>query len=262
MNVYLYELKANRKFITTWLIVILSIGLVMLSFYPTIFKDMDAFIKMMENYPKNIRDAFGMNLNTMGSLLGYYSSFPLTFITICAAMEATILGVSILSKEIRDKTADFLFTKPLSRMKIITSKLLASISLLALSNLILIFGAYLLLLMFSKTSFSFSVFLLLTSAVFIIQLVFFAIGILVSVLLPKVKAPISISMAIVFGFYALGVIVDEKMRLINPFKYFDSVYIIENTSYELKYLLATFVVIVSSTVLTYIIYKKKDIHSV
>lgn len=262
MNVYLHELKANRKFALIWLIVILCISLLMISFYPTISKDIDFFVKMMDNYPKSIRDAFGMNLDIMGSVLGYYASFPLTLLLICGSMEAMIIGVSILSKETRDKTADFLFTKPLSRTKIITAKILAVVTLIVITNIIFLASAYIILLSFASVPFAFDIFVLLTLKIFLIQLLFFTIGMLISVILPKVKSPLPISMGVVFGFYALSTFGDVKMQLLMPFKYFDSIYILENAQYELKYIIATFLVIVISTALTYVIYKKKDIHSV
>ena len=45
-----------------------------------------------------------------------------------ATVHAAMLGADIISKEERDKTAEFLFVKPISRNKIIISKLLGSFS--------------------------------------------------------------------------------------------------------------------------------------
>ena len=262
MNVYWYELKANLKFVVIWLIVRVGIGLLMTSFYPTIAKDLDAFIEIMNNYPEAIRAAFGLNLKTMNSVVGYYSSFPLTFLLICSSIEAMIMGISILSKEERDKTADFLFTKPLSRITILTAKMKAIVTLLLVSNVILFVIICLVVLGFSNGDFNLSTFTLLTLTLFMIQLIFVAIGMLISVILPKVKAPLSISMGVVLGFYTLSTFADDKIRAFIPFKYFDSVYILEHQAYELGYLILLFTVILVATISTYIIYSKKDIHSV
>jgi ABC-2 type transport system permease protein len=262
MNVYLFELKANRKFVITWLIVMMCLGLLMVSFYPSISKDLDLFIRAIQNYPESIRALFGINLKTMGSITGYYSSFPLTCLLICSAMEAMILGVSILSKEVRDKTADFLFTKPLSRMMIITAKIKASATLLLISNIVLFTFMYFITISFSSGNFAFIPFVLLMLTLLIIQFIFLSLGMLISVILSKVKSPLPISMGVVFGFYAINSFADDKMRAFIPFKYFESPYILEHSSYEMIYLLLAFMLIIIFTVLTYSIYLKKDIHSV
>jgi ABC-2 type transport system permease protein len=97
---------------------------------------------------------------------------------------------------------------------------------------------------------------------FIVQLLFFAIGILIAAILPKIKTVLPISMGTVLGFYVLGIFGDEKLRAFMPFKYFDPMYILKNNAYELNYLIVTLLIITISITLTYIIYKKKDIHSV
>ena len=262
MNVYFHELKANRIFVVIWLVVMLCLGFIMTSFYPTIESDIDAFIKIMENYPESIRAAFGMNLKTMDSVVGYYSSFPLTFLLICSAIEAMILGVSILSKEVRDKTADFLFTKPISRFYIVTAKMKAAVTLLLGSNIILFICMYFIVLGFSNNNFEFNTFFLLTLTLFIIQLIFLSLGMLISVIPSKIKSPLPISMGVVFGLYALSTFADDKMRFFIPFKYFDSAYILNNVSYEFTYLILTSIILLVSTIMTYVIYLKKDIHSV
>jgi ABC-2 type transport system permease protein len=235
---------------------------IMLSMYISFSQDIDAFKQILSNYPENLRKAFGINIDGFGSVLGYYSSFILTFILVCGSVEAMILGISILSKEIREKTADFLYSKPISRSQIITYKLLSVLTLLIISNITFILGLYLLIISVSSASFDFNVFILLALIPFITQLIFFTLGIFISSLMSKIKAVLPISMGIVFGIYILSAFADEKFRVLMPFKYFDTKYILNNSKYEFNYIILTFAIITISTVLTYIIYKKKDIHSV
>lgn len=262
MNIYLHELKVNIKFVLIWLMIMLILVGIMMTMYISFSEDIDAFKQILTNYPENLRKAFGISIDKLGSVLGYYSSFVLTIVVVCNAVEAMILGMSILSKEIREKTADFLYTKPISRRNIITSKLLASFTLLGFCNLIYTTGLYFLLIFISSESFAFNTFILLALIPFIIQLVFFSLGILASAIMSKVKAVLPISMGIVFGFYILSSFADEKLRVLMPFKYFDTRYILDNSKYEIKYTILTFAIIAISTVLTYIIYNRKDIQSV
>jgi ABC-2 type transport system permease protein len=262
MNIYLHELKANRKFALTWLIILLSVAALMIFMYISIGKDIDVFKKILSNYPPSLRNAFGINIDLLGSALGYYSSFVLTIVVVSSAIESMILGLSILSKEIREKTADFLYSKPITRNQIITSKILASITLLVSSNIIYVIGLFFVLLSVSTVAFDLGTFMLLAFIPLFVQLIFFSLGIFVSAAMSKIKAVLPISMGIVFGFYMLNTFADEKLRIINPFKYFDAKYILNNSKYEFEYIILTFSIITILTALTYIIYRKKDIHSV
>ncbi len=262
MNIYTHELKTNLKFMSSWLLAIIGIAVVYISFYPSIGKDLENFIQLMDNYPASMRLMLGINLDTFGTILGYFSSFPLTFILICSSISALILGLSILSKEDREKTADFLLTRPVSREKIVSAKLLAALTLIILSNIVFFDASYLLVLLVSGSSVDFKVFALLIGSILFVQLLFLSLGLFISVILPKVKSVVMISMGIAFGFYFLGMFADDKLRVLTPFKYFDATYLLEQRAYEPWYLALSFILVSSMILLTYILYRKKDIHAV
>lgn len=261
MNIYLYELKANRKFAIAWLAAIIGIVLFLSAFYPMFYKDMNDFTKLINNLPSNVRLVLGMNTRTITTILGYYA-FILTLLLIFASIEAMILGLSILSKEIRERTADFLLSKPVSRIKIVTSKILSSITLLVSSNIIYFISFYMILSAFSNKSFNIETYILLTLIVLFIQIIFFSLGIFLSVIMPKIKAILPISLGTAFGLYMLGIFSSENLRVLMPFKYFNITYILLKNSYELKYLYISMFIIIIFISLTYIIYKNKDIDAV
>jgi ABC-2 type transport system permease protein len=261
MNIYLHELKSYFKSSLGWLIAILSVVFIYALFYPTFSKDMDGFSKLISSLPEPVVNAFGFHSNTIGSILGYYT-FMMTFVLILGSIQTMILGLSILSKEIREKTADFLLSKPVSRSKVINSKLLASLTILFVSNVIYFITFYLILLSFADNQFAFKTYTLLTLIIIIIQLIFFALGMFLSVIIPKIKSVLPISMGIVFGFYLLGTFIGDKMRVLLPFQYFKPADVLLKGNYESKYLIISMLVITISLILTYIIYKKKDIHAV
>jgi ABC-2 type transport system permease protein len=102
---------------------------------------------------------------------------------------------------------------------------------------------------------------------FFIQLVFLALGVLISVFFNKLKSVLPISLGVVFGLYMLGALIsagknNEVARFISPFKYFDITYIIKNSSYESSYIFMSAVIVVVAIAISYIIYIKKDIHAV
>jgi ABC-2 type transport system permease protein len=258
---YLFELKANRKFTFGWLATLIGITLIYMSFYTTFNVDIENFINLMKTLPETIRDLMGMDPNTIGSIMGYYT-FIFTFILIAGSIEALILGLSILSKEIREKTADFLLSKPISRIKIVTSKILSSLTIILGTNIICFIGFYFILLIFADTSINFNTYTLITLVLLLMQLLFYTFGLLLSVIIPKIKNTLPIALGIIFGLYFLGNFTADNLRIFMPFKYFPLPNILLDIKYELKYLYITLSIIVISAGLTYLIYKKKDIPSV
>lgn len=265
MNIYIHELKTNLKSSLSYLIGMIVFSAFYVSFYQVFTDEAFGFIKMLEGFPPAFQSAFGVDIANIMSPMGYYS-FVLFYILLIASIQGMNLGVSILSKEEREKTADFLMTKPASRSWILFSKLDAAITIIILSNLVLYLTSYLSVTYIIKDDFSFKVFTLLHLSVLIVEMIFLSIGFLIGVFLRRIKSTISITMAVVFGFFAIGAFAvnasDDKMRYLTPFKYFDTSYILKNESFELSYLLVAIGVILVCLVGSYLIYVNKDIDSV
>lgn len=69
-----------------------------------------------------MQKALGVKISNIASLLGYYS-FVLVYIVLIGSVQGCNLGLNILSKEERDKTAEFLLVKPVKRSKLVALKL-------------------------------------------------------------------------------------------------------------------------------------------
>ncbi|MEH7272029.1 ABC transporter permease subunit [Neobacillus vireti] len=263
MNILLHELRAYRKSTIIWTISLVGIAALFMSFFPSFTKDTEEFTKLLEGYPAALREAFGINLENLFSILGFYC-YGLSFVTLCGSIQAMNLGTSIVSKEVREKTADFLLTKPVTRTIVLSNKFLAALISIILTNIIYIGAAILLAFQVTTEDFSIETFILLSLTVFLVQLIFLAIGIFISVVVPKIKSVLPVSLATVFAFYFLGMFSsgDEGKRYLSPFKYFDTAYIMDNSGYEASFLAAGAVVIVAAIVASYYIYAKKDIHCV
>lgn len=265
MNIFMHELKAYRKSTFIWSISLVMIVVLFMSIFPTFAKDAEEFTKLLEGYPEAVRKAFGLNMETLFSILGFYC-YVLSFITLFGAIQAMNLGTSIVSKEVREKTADFLLTKPVTRTNVLTAKLLAALTSIVITNIVYLVAASLMAFQVKTEDFSFSTFIILSLTMFFVQLIFLAVGIIVSVLVPKIKSVLTISLGTVFAFYFLGMISattgDEAKRYISPFKYFDTAYIMENAGYEVSFMIAGAVIIILAIGASYFVYTKKDIHAV
>ncbi|ENQ3108564.1 ABC-2 type transport system permease protein [Bacillus sp. 491mf] len=263
MNIFMHELKAYRKSTIIWSLSLIVIIAIYMSMYSSFAKDAEDFMKILENYPEAIRNALGFNQENFFTILGFYS-FPLSFITLCAAIQAMNLGISIVNKEVREKTADFLLTKPVTRTKILTAKLLAALVSIVMTNIVYFAAASFIALQVKTDDFSLKIFFLLSLTIFFTQLIFLSLGIIISVMVQKIKSVLTVSLATVFAFYFVGMFSDsdEVKRYFSPFKYFDTSYIIKHSSYEATFLIVGAVIIILAIATSYVVYIKKDIHSV
>ena len=69
--------------------------------------------------------AFGMDRLNFGSLIGFYAIECGNVLGLGGAFFAALCAVGILSKEEKERTAEFLLTHPVSRIRVITEKLMA-----------------------------------------------------------------------------------------------------------------------------------------
>lgn len=265
MNMYLHELKAYGKSTFVWTFSLVLITVLFLSFFPSFSNDAAEFKKVLEGYPEAVRKAFGISIDSIATLLGYYS-YVFGYILLCGSIQAMNLGISILSKEVREKTADFLLTKPVTRIQIITSKLLAALTSLVITNIFYLIAASIMAAIVSEKSVNWKVFLLISVTAFFVQIIFLVLGVFISVWILKIKSVLPISLSTVFGFYILNmfgsVIGEEAISYITPFKYFDTAYIIKNSAYEASFIFIEIGLITLALLSSYFIYVKKDIHAV
>ena len=80
--------------------------------------------------------AFGMDRLNFGTLVGFYAIECGNVLGLGGAFYAALCAVGILSKEEKDKTAEFLLTHPISRKRIVTEKLIAVLIQITALNLI------------------------------------------------------------------------------------------------------------------------------
>jgi len=265
MNIYVQELKMKVQSIVTWS---LAVSLLVL-FFMTIFSSMDIdatlWNQVMDSFPEELLMAFGMTNMDMSSVLGFYG-FVFTFCQICVAIQAANYGISLVSIEEREMTADFLLAKPVGRPHILTSKLLAAITSLIITAIAVSLSSYVAITIFRDgRAYDVKALLLLFLSIVLLQLVFLSLGILISLLVKRVRNVTPYSMGLAFGMYVLnafgGMLGDAKLEMITPFKHFDPNYITSNAAYDFPLVLVSVAFIVISVAGSYLLYARRNIHS-
>lgn len=236
-----------------------------MSFFPMLKSDMDNFLKLMDNFPPAMKAMMGIVVANFASTLGYYT-FVFTYSSLFAAIQAMNLGVGIVSKEEREKTADFLMTKPVSRVNILTAKLLSVLTVLIITNIIYTLISFAFVRGMADGDYDAKKFVLINASLFITQLIFFSIGLIVSVSAKKIKSVLPISLGLVFGFFAISAFAvtaaSDKLRYLTPFQYFKAEYILAQGKYENVYALIGLFIVLAGIAISYILFKRRDIHSV
>ena len=108
--------------------------------------------------------------------------------------------------------------------------------------------------------------LLLLLSIVPFQLFFLAVGLVVSLLVKRIRSVTPYAMALGFGMYVLSAFGDmlgeSALEKITPFKHFDPSYIVQHGAYDLPLVLISVVVIVISLVGSYVLYTRRDIPAV
>ncbi|WP_342561005.1 ABC transporter permease subunit [Paenibacillus sp. FSL R7-0345] len=266
MNMYRYELKALRKSGAGWTCAMIALAALFLIIYPGMVSDAADFTKLLEGYPASVRAMLGINLDYLTSVPGFYS-MVFVYIALCGAIQAMHLGASILSKESRERTADFLLVKPVSRSSIVSAKLLAACTIILATELVFFVVAALIASAVASADFNLHLFFMLNLPLLFLQLMFLALGLATSVFFSRLKNVLPLTLGVVFGLYLAGVLLaagseGDAARYLSLFQYFDSIYIIEHKAFELQYVMAGALMVAAAVSVSYRVYIKKDIHAV
>lgn len=266
MNIYRYELKKYVKSIITWSISIFLLVIMFMVFYPSFSGDVAMIDKLLENYPEELLKAFGMGGGlSLATILGYLV-FVFAFVQLCLAIQAANYGFSMLSVEERELTADFLMSKPVTRTQIIVSKFLAAFTALTITNLVTWISIFISLELYSDgKAYEVDKIMLVLFSIMVFQLFFLSIGMVISVSVKKIRSVLSFSMALAFGLYVINamrsIIGGEILGIISPYYHFEPGYILENGHYNLGMVAISVVIIIVSLTASYILYIRRNIHS-
>lgn len=262
MILYLQEIRQNLKSLIIWSVCVVGLFIFSMSMFPSFSQNPQMVGDMLKAFPKEMLDAFGISAADFSKPLDYMS-YMFQYILLAVGAQAIMLGSGIVSKEETDKTVEFLYAKPVTRNYIMTSKILAGITVMAALNAVFLAGSLAVLnIVSSNVDNGMAALLCLT--MFLIQLFFFAVGLIVSMLFRRVRRFTSISLAIVFATYFLGIMssVTDSLRALKyiaPFKYFDPTQLVHSGTLEGTYLIIVLAVAAVSIFGAYALYRRRDL---
>ena len=138
MTLVKHELRQGKTSFLIWTVAIGFLLATCIFLFPEMKGQMDAVNDMFASMG-SFTEAFGMDRLNFGTLIGFYAVECGNILGLGGAFYASLCGVGILSKEEKDKTAEFLLTHPVSRKSVITEKLIAVLIQITAMNIIFLY---------------------------------------------------------------------------------------------------------------------------
>lgn len=136
MTLVKHELRQGRASFFIWTASIGFLLAICIFLFPEMKGQMDGVSDVFASMG-SFTQAFGMDRLNFGTLIGFYAVECGNILGLGGAFYAAFCAVGILSKEEKDKTAEFLLTHPVSRKRIITEKLIAVLIQITAMNIII-----------------------------------------------------------------------------------------------------------------------------
>ncbi len=263
MNILLRELKANMRSLLIWGVIVLLFVVMGLSKFSAYYNNPD-MLAILDNLPSAVLTAFNFQAFNLTTVSGFFG-LMFTYYALLLSIAAVMWGSDIISKEERDKTGEFSLTLPVTRSRLMTDKALAGLA--NCTGLLLItWGASLISAARYQPDEAFYKFLALCMvALFVMQLIFLAIGILLGCAMKRYKLVSSVAVSLLLGTYFLSIISAlnknlDFLKYLSPFKYFDATTLLHESKFDLAFVGLSLAIILISMVGAYQTYARRDLY--
>lgn len=265
-NIFKHEFRSRVKSVLIWSLSIAALIFTFSTFFSGFADDAALVNEMMAKFPPEMKAAFALDKMDFSTVLGYFSLLFL-FAQLCIAIQASNYGFGLVSIEESELTADFLLSKPVSRAGVLTSKFLAALACLTITNLATWAVTFTAIEMFrGERTYDAKTLLLLLGSIILFQLFFLCLGLVISLLVKRVRSVTPYGLGLGFGMYVLsafsGVLGDVKLEYLTPFKHFDATAIVHDAAYNTPLVLLNVAVTVISMAVSYWLYVRRDIPAV
>jgi ABC-2 type transport system permease protein len=263
MNIFFRELRANLKSLIIWSVIISVLIMIAMAKFSAFAGD-PSMVAMLDSMPPALLDALNMRAFNLTTVSGFYG-IMFVYFGLLGAIAAAMWGSDIISKEERDKTVEFSLVLPVSRSKVVTAKALAAL-VNCIAFVLITWAVSLVAVRSYAPDAAFYNFLTLEmQAMFVIELIFLAVGLLLGCAMARYKRSASTAVAIILATYFMSVIsgMQENLNFLKwftPFKYFDAGDLFRPGAIDGTYLLLGAGIIIVCVAAAYFIYNRRDLY--
>ena len=261
MTIVKHELRQGKLSFWIWTLSIGFLLAVCVFLFPEMKGEMEGINEVFSSMGA-FTAAFGMDRLNFGTLIGYYAIECGNVLGLGGAFYASLCAVNMISKEEKDKTAEFLFTHPISRRRIVGEKLFAVlIQITVMNGMIYLLSASS---MFAVgEQIPWKEMNLLHVAYYLLQIELAAICFGISAFLQKGSAGVGLGIATMMYFLNLISNITESakfLKYITPFAYCEGADIVSKGTLDSKLITIGMVLGISGIVIAFFKYLQKDIH--
>lgn len=260
MTVFIHEMKRSKWSLIIWTAVISFMLGICVIIYPEMSAQMSDISKMFADMG-SFSAAFGMDQINFGEFIGFFGVECGNVLGLGGAFFAAIIGVSVLAKEEKEHTAEFLLTQPISRTRVISEKLCAVFAQIIILNVV-VAGVTALSVFAIGEEINVKTLALLLFAYFILQIEIALITFGISAFIRRGGLGIGLGIAVMFYFINIVANLTDKakfLKYITPFGYTDGGDIISNNAISINYLTVGIILALIGGITAYVKYIKKDI---
>ncbi len=263
MNIFFRELKANFKSLLIWGGVVILFVFMAFSKFSAYYGNSE-MLAIFDSMPPAVLAAFNVTAFNLTTLTGFFGVM-VTYFALILAIAAAMWGSDIISKEERDKTVEFSLTLPVTRGKLITAKIAAvvvkCIVLLLITWGILLVSAQ----KYNPDSKFYSFVSLSMFALFITQMIFMTVGVLLGCAMKQHKLAGSVAVSIILGAYFFSIISGlsknlEFLKYFTPFLYFNPATMLHESRIELIFIWLSAGIVAVALIGAYYSYSKRDLY--
>jgi ABC-2 type transport system permease protein len=225
LNLFFMEMRRNAVSLVTWMIMITILVAGTMFVYPTFVENQSKVMGFMALVPKAALQFKGFsNISALFSVLGFYAANNVVYMMLLGSIFSVVISSNMLMKEEVHRTAEYLFTWPVTRVEIFISKITVVVLNILLLNLITSLAGFTAMQIVSDTSFSLSSFLILSFYTFLLNLLFASAGLFLSMLTKKARSVTVFSIGMVMIFYFINTIARitesvSRIGYLSPFHY-------------------------------------------
>lgn len=262
MTLFRHELRQGRKQLLGWsiaLVVLLSLCVVI---YPEFQKQAHLASEMFSKLGA-FASAFGLDRLNLGDFVHFYALECGNILGVGGTMFAALFGIMALAKEEKEHTAEFLMTHPVTRVRVLTEKLLAVWYQVTVLNLLTSL-AVIVVATGMGIEFSFEILILIFLAYYLMQLQIAAMCFGISAWIRRSGLGIGLGIALLLYFFKIMFNISEKFEVLKwftPHSYAEATTLVGEKAIPLDYLAVGMAVGLAGIALAYWKYVRKDLQS-
>jgi ABC-2 type transport system permease protein len=263
MNIFFRELKANFRSLLIWSGIVLLFSVVGFAKFSA-YAGNPELLAILDTMPPAMLQAMSLNAFNLTTVTGFYGVM-FTYFALLLSIASVMWGSDLITKEVRDKTVEFSLTLPVTRGKLITAKTLAAV----VSCIALLIVTWIGTLANAATYQPDSEFYAFVSvcmlAMFILQMIFLAIGVFLGCAMKYYKQANSMAVSILLVTFFFSIIAGlnknlEFLKYFSPFKYFNPVDMLNKSRIDINFVWLSAGIIIVCMVGAYVTYSKRDLY--